>query len=130
MSINLGIIMDPIETIKVSKDSSFAMLLAAQARGWNLWYMELNDLWLYDGQAYAFIRRLQVYDDSKNGFTLGQPETLSLSHLSVILMRKDPPFDIEYIVEETSSDQIEMSLGWGMGTLIGTVGVSFNNFSA
>ncbi|RKZ41851.1 MAG: glutathione synthase [Gammaproteobacteria bacterium] len=98
MSINLGIIMDPIETIKVSKDSSFAMLLAAQARGWNLWYMELNDLWLYDGQAYAFIRRLQVYDDSKNGFTLGQPETLSLSHLSVILMRKDPPFDIEYIV--------------------------------
>jgi len=98
MSINLGIIMDPIETIKVSKDSSLAMLLAAQARGWNLWYMELNDLWLRDGQAYAFMRRLQVYDDPKNWFTLGQPQTAPLSSLSVILMRKDPPFDLEYIV--------------------------------
>ncbi len=98
MSINFGIVMDPIETIKVSKDSSFAMLLAAQARGWILWYMELNDLWLSDGRAYAFMRPLKVRDDPKNWFTLGKSQTVPLSRMSVILMRKDPPFDLEYIV--------------------------------
>ncbi len=113
MSINLGIVMDPIETIKVSKDSSFAMLLAAQERDWTLWYMTLNDLWLRDGQAYAFMRRLQVRDDPKSWFTLGQPETAPLSRLSVILMRKDPPFDLEYIVATYLLEQAEAT-----GTLI------------
>jgi glutathione synthase len=98
MSINFGIVMDPIETIKVSKDSSFAMLLAAQARGWILWYMELNDLWLSDGRAYAFMRPLEVRDDPENWFTLGKSQTVPLSRMSVILMRKDPPFNLEYIV--------------------------------
>ncbi|MCK5522321.1 MAG: glutathione synthase [Thiomargarita sp.] len=113
MSINLGIVMDPIETIKVSKDSSFAMLLAAQERDWTLWYMTLNDLWLRDGQAYAFMRRLQVRDDPKNWFTLGQTQTAPLSRLSVILMRKDPPFDLEYIVTTYLLEQAEAT-----GTLI------------
>lgn len=98
MSISLGIVMDPIATIKVSKDSSFAMLLAAQARGWKLWYMEINDLWLRDGKAYATMRPLQVRDDSQDWFTLGTPQLAPLHQLAVILMRKDPPFDLEYII--------------------------------
>jgi len=105
--------MDPIDKIKVSKDSSFAMLLAAQARGWTLWYMELNDLWLCDGHANAFMRELQVYDDPKNWFTLGNSETAPLDSLSVILMRKDPPFDLEYIVATYLLEQAE-----ACGTLV------------
>ncbi|MEN8221226.1 MAG: glutathione synthase [Pseudomonadota bacterium] len=113
MSKNLGIVMDPIDKINVSKDSSFAMLLAAQARGWTLWYMELNDLWLCDGHANAFMRQLQVRDDPKNWFTLGTSQTAPLDILSVILMRKDPPFDLEYIVATYLLEQTEAA-----GTLI------------
>jgi len=105
--------MDPIEQIKVPKDSSFAMLLAAQARGWTLWYMELNDLWLCDGQANAFMRQLQVRDDPKHWFTLGSSQTAPLETLSVILMRKDPPFDLEYIVATYLLEQAEAA-----GTLV------------
>jgi len=93
----LGIVMDPIDKITIAKDSSFAMLLAAQARDWSLWYMELNHLWLKQGQAYAAMRPLQVRDDPTDWFTLGDTVEQPLSSLSVILMRKDPPFDIEYI---------------------------------
>ncbi|RKZ83532.1 MAG: glutathione synthase [Candidatus Parabeggiatoa sp. nov. 1] len=113
MSIHLGIVMDPIDKIKVSKDSSFAMLLAAQARGWTLWYMELNDLLLRDGEAYGEMRPLQVRDDPNNWFTLGPSQNAPLSRLSVILMRKDPPFDLEYIITTYLLEQAEAA-----GTLV------------
>ena len=89
------------------------MLLAAQARGWTLWYMELNDLWLCDGQANAFMRELQVYDDPNHWFTLGSSQSAPLDSLSVILMRKDPPFDLEYIVATYLLEQAEAA-----GTLV------------
>ncbi len=115
MAKNLGIIMDPIDNIKVYKDSSFAMLLAAQARGWTLWYMELKDLSLCSGEPFAFMRPLVVRDDPDNWFTLGEADgaPLPLSHLSVILMRKDPPFDLEYIVATYLLEQAEAA-----GTLV------------
>ncbi|EDN68248.1 Glutathione synthetase, prokaryotic [Beggiatoa sp. PS] len=113
MSIHLGIIMDPIHKIKMAKDSSFAMLLAAQARGWTLWYMELKDLWLCDGEAFGAMCPLQVHDDPDNWFTLGPSQTRPLSELSVILMRKDPPFDLEYIVVTYLLEQAEAA-----GTLV------------
>lgn len=94
----LGIVMDPIQHIKVEKDSSFAMLLAAQARGWDLWYLELHDLSLRDGQAYGRMQQLQVQDHPIHWFTLTSPQVKPLNQLSVILMRKDPPFDFEYLV--------------------------------
>ncbi len=111
--INLGIVMDPIDKIKVYKDSSFAMLLAAQQRGWLLWYMELQDLWLRDGRPYAMMRQLQVRDDSKQWFSLEPPQIAPLKNLSVILMRKDPPFDLEYIVATYLLEQAERE-----GTLV------------
>ena len=97
MTISLGVVMDPIATITIKKDSTFAMLLAAQARGWEIWYMEQGDLYLADNQAAARMRPLRVKDDAAGWFTLGEARHAPLQQLDVILMRKDPPFDMEYI---------------------------------
>ena len=93
----LGIVMDSISAINIKKDSSFAMLLAAQAKGWMLFYMEQHDLFLSHGTVSATIKQLQVVDDADQWYQLGKTETIALSDLDVILMRKDPPFDMEYI---------------------------------
>ena len=89
--------MDPIQSIKRHKDSSFAMLLEAQARGWSLWYMEMNELLLQEGRAWARMRQLEVVDQPDNWFSFSGERTVALDELDVILMRKDPPFDMEYI---------------------------------
>ncbi len=97
MSLKLGIVMDPITQIKIHKDTSFAMLLEAQARGYQLYYMELNDLYLRDGRTHARMRRLQVQRDERNWFQFDGELDQPLDALDVVLMRKDPPFDQEYI---------------------------------
>lgn len=97
MTVKLGVVMDPISEITVKKDSSLAMLLAAQARGWSLEYMELNDLFFRDGICHGRMRPVVVRDDPADWFDLGDAETRPLSELDVVLMRKDPPFDMEYI---------------------------------
>ncbi len=89
--------MDPIGSIQVYKDSTLAMLLEAQARGWSLYYMEMNDLSLRDGEASARARPLKVFRDEQHWFELGPQSATPLAELDVILMRKDPPFDLEYI---------------------------------
>ncbi len=96
-SIQLGVVMDPIASIKTYKDSTFAMLLEAQRRGWPLWYMELADLSLRDGRSHARMRALQVRDDTQSWFEFGAERHAALDDLDVVLMRKDPPFDTEYI---------------------------------
>jgi glutathione synthase len=97
MQVELGIVMDPIAGINIKKDSSFAMLLAAQRRGWNLFYLEMGDLFLLDGTPQARMRALLVADDREHWFEFGPEITRPLSALQVLLMRKDPPFDMEYI---------------------------------
>jgi len=97
MTIKLGIVMDPIGDINIIKDSSFAMLLAAQKRGWELHYMELNDLYLEQGVAKASLRRLTVKEDPSGWYELSEREDQALSTLDTILMRKDPPFDSEFL---------------------------------
>ena len=89
--------MDPIATINIKKDSTFAMLLAAQARGWPISYMEVRDLSVTDGLPFASVRDVKVTDNPENWFTLGEIKNCALSELDVILMRKDPPFNMEYI---------------------------------
>ena len=96
-SITLGVVMDPIEHIKTHKDSSFAMLLAAQRKGWNLRYMQQQDLYLRDGRAWASWRSVNVWDSAEKYFELGERVESPLDEQNVILMRKDPPFDMEYI---------------------------------
>lgn len=93
----LGVVMDPIEGINIKKDSTFSMLLAAQARGWDLYYMEQNDLLIHDGEARASVKTLSVKEDFSSWYTFGNQSDIDLSDLDVVLMRKDPPFDIEYI---------------------------------
>ena len=97
MSVKLAVVMDPIQSISVKKDSTLAMLLAAQHKGWNLNYIEQTGLYLDDGIAMAETRSLSVADDMQDWFTLGDLTHQNLSDFDVILMRKDPPFDNEYI---------------------------------
>lgn len=98
MSIKLGIVMDPIASINTRKDSSFAMLLEAQTRGYEIYYMEMSDLFIQDNTASASARRLQLEDNPQNWYQfLSEAKTIELAGLDVILMRKDPPFDMEYI---------------------------------
>ena len=93
----LGVVMDPISSIKPVKDSTLAMLLEAQARDWDVRYMEQSDLWVRDGHLRARTRGLTVRDDVTDWFDLGEAAPEPLADLDVILMRKDPPFDMEYI---------------------------------
>lgn len=93
----LGIVMDPIGSIKPYKDTTLALMLAAQKRGWSLRYFEIGDLYLRDGVAMGQARPVTVFDDKKHWFELGAPETVELGRLDAILMRKDPPFDLEYV---------------------------------
>lgn len=97
MTISLGVVMDPIADIKFYKDTTLALLLAAQERGWDLHYMEQKDLYLLQGEARANTRNLFVADNGDSWFELGLHEDKKLGDLNVILMRKDPPFDNEYI---------------------------------
>jgi glutathione synthase len=93
----LGVVMDPIGAIKPYKDTTLALMLAAQARGWTLLYFELSDLWLRDGAAYGYARPVRVRDDKQRWHEFGEPQVLPLGDLDVILMRKDPPFDMSYV---------------------------------
>ncbi len=95
--IQLGVIMDPIAAIKPAKDSTLAMLLEAQARGYALWYMEQPDLVLHGAAVHARMQALTVRDSAHDWFTLGEARDAPLTGLDVLLMRKDPPFDIEYV---------------------------------
>ena len=97
MSRNIGVVMDTIARIKIQKDSTFAMLLAAQARHWQIWYMEPGDLWSANGRSHARMRRLKVQDRTDDWFNFPEERVAPLDELDAILLRKDPPFDIEYI---------------------------------
>lgn len=97
MTIKIGVVMDAIESIKIQKDSTFAMLLAAQARGWEIFYMQQHDIYSIDGEIFATITPLQVEDDTEQWFAKGQATAKPLTCLDIILMRKDPPFDMQYI---------------------------------
>lgn len=96
-ALKLGIVMDPIASINIKKDSSFAMLLEAQRRGYEIHYMELADLYLLQGQARARTRLLQVQQDESKWYDFGVEQDIALAELQVILMRKDPPFDTEFV---------------------------------
>ena len=107
MSVRLGIVMDPIERISYKKDSSLAMLLAAQERGWSLFYMEQQDLYQNAGQARARMKPLKVFADPAKWFELDAEVDAGLEDLDVILMRKDPPFDMEFVYATYLLEQAE-----------------------
>ena len=112
-TIKLGIVMDPISKVKVAKDSSMAMMLEAQKRGYEIYYMEMRDLYLDRGQARANTQKIKVYDDTNHWYELSDQQDIALSELDVILMRKDPPFDTEFIYATYILERAEVE-----GTLI------------
>ncbi|TAK54615.1 MAG: glutathione synthase [Gammaproteobacteria bacterium] len=93
----LAVLMDPVTTIQPAKDSTVAMLRAAARRGCVTWYFEQGDLWVRDGRAEARLRRIEVGDQDQDWYRLGEAVTRPLAGIGAVLMRKDPPFDTEYI---------------------------------
>jgi glutathione synthase len=89
--------MDPIQDISPAKDSTLAMLLESQDRGHQIHYFEQGDLRLNDGEPWGLGRRIKVIDHPEHWVELGDPDDVELAKMDVILMRKDPPFDTEYI---------------------------------
>jgi len=97
MGIKLGIIMDPLPSINIKKDSSFAMMLAAQKAGWEIHTIYQPDLYTENEKPKALSRITRVDDNPEHWFEFSAEQDIDLASLNVILMRKDPPFDIEYI---------------------------------
>ncbi len=97
MGTTLGVIMDPIQLISFQKDSTLAILLAAQRQGFELFYMQQQDLFLENGEPRASITPLRVFNDPDHWFELGESRIAALEEMNVLLMRKDPPFDSEFI---------------------------------
>ncbi|NWN90217.1 glutathione synthase [Marinobacter adhaerens] len=107
MTVRLGVVMDPIEDIHFAKDSSLAMLWAAQNRGWEIEYMELPDMYLDGGKAMARTRSLTVRMDPEDWYSFGQTRERALGDLDVILMRQDPPVDREFLIATYILDSAE-----------------------
>jgi glutathione synthase len=99
MALSVAVLMDPIGAIKIAKDTSFAMLLEAQRRGHALYYMEGGDLAVRDGQPWARLAPLSVKEDPSGWFSLGEARWRDLRELDVVLMRKDPPVDSQFIYD-------------------------------
>jgi len=97
MKLKVAVQMDPIAHINISGDSTFALLLDAQARGHELFYYTPDKLSLQNGKVTAPLQTLQVQDEKGAHFTLGEPQVQDLAELDVILLRQDPPFDLAYI---------------------------------
>jgi len=107
--LKVGMVMDPIEAISPEKDSSLAMLLEASRRGADIHYFEQQDLRMLSGQAIGSSTLLTVRDDNDNWFDFGDRAEIELGCLDVILMRKDPPFDMEYVYTTYILDRAKLA---------------------
>ncbi len=112
MTKQLGIVMDPIEGINIEKDSSFAMLLEAQYRGWQIHYMQQSDITLRNNTVMANTQQLHVEDNPDQWFRLSQPKNSALGDLDIILMRKNPPFDMEFVYTSYLLELAEEQGSW------------------
>jgi len=107
--LKIGIVMDPIGSITPKKDSSLAMLLEAERRKAAIYYFEQKDLRLLSGEALGHAKHLHVRDDNDDWYEFGDAEEIALGNLDVILMRKDPPFDMEYVYTTYILDRAELA---------------------
>src|SRR5580700_11720999 len=97
MRLNVAVQMDPIDRINIRGDSTFALLLEAQARGHELCYFTPDRLAMLDGRVFSTVRPIALRDQEGDHFTLGEPQRIDLATCDVVLMRQDPPFDLAYI---------------------------------
>lgn len=107
MILNIGVVMDPIQTINAKKDTTLALLLSAQQCHFNLYYMEAHHLYLKDHTAWGTMYPLTVKDDVNQWFSVDAPIQQSLANLHIILMRKDPPVDVDYLMTTHVLEQAE-----------------------
>jgi glutathione synthase len=107
MTLNVAVQMDPIERINIRGDSTFALLLEAQARGHSLSYYTPERLAMRDGEVSARVQPLSVRDQAGDHFTLGEPRHVALSSFDVVLLRQDPPFDLAYITSTHMLERIQ-----------------------
>ncbi|NII11991.1 glutathione synthase [Oleiagrimonas sp. C23AA] len=107
MTLSVAVLMDPISAIKIAKDSTFAMLLEAQRRGHAIYYMRQGDLALRDGRAMARLTPLSVKEDANDWYALGQAQWRPLAEVDVVLARKDPPVDAQFIYDTMVLEQAE-----------------------
>ena len=94
MGLRIGVLMDPISGINTKKDTTLGMLRAGVKAGHQLVYLEQSDLYIREGETFASLRPLEVFESDDRWYSLGDAYTASLSSLDVVLMRKDPPFDM------------------------------------
>lgn len=113
MTIKLAVVMDPIESINYKKDSTLAMLWAASKKNWQLFYIPADQLFIDSGKSFANTQALTVYQNPDKWFELEPESTIALADFDVILMRKDPPFNNEYIYATYILEQAERE-----GTLV------------
>ncbi len=107
MTVKLGVIMDPIEGINVTKDSTFAMLLEAQRRAYQIHYLQSSDLHLIDNKVMGQTAQISVQDDKSHWYNAQDSVLRDLSELDAVLMRKDPPFNMEYIYTTYLLDRLQ-----------------------
>lgn len=107
--IKLAVVMDPIKNINPSKDSSFAMLLEAQRRGYEMHYITANQLYYQSGQSMAITQQIKVQDNTHDWYQTEPESHHALNDFDVILMRKDPPFDMEYIMDTYVLEHVNQS---------------------
>jgi glutathione synthase len=105
--IKIAVLMDDISTIKPQKDSSLAMMLEAKKRNWEIYTFNSNDMFAQDGKVLATCAKTQVFDNTTNWYKKEPKADLSLTNFDVILMRKDPPFDMNYIYATYFLEQAE-----------------------
>ena len=108
----LAVVMDPIESINIKKDSTFEMIWQAQLLGWQVSYLQMNDLSVDNGVAYGAARGLNVFQNADRWFELGEVCSEKLGDFDAILMRKDPPFDMEYVYSTYMLELAEQQGAW------------------
>lgn len=113
MTYKLGIVMDPIESINIKKDTTFAMMLEAQKRGYEIFYMQIGDLYINNGQPRASVKQISVQEKAGDYYQILAQDDICLGDLSVLLMRKDPPVDSQFIYATHI-----FSLAKDLGTLV------------
>ncbi|MBQ74338.1 MAG: glutathione synthase [Gammaproteobacteria bacterium] len=109
MVTKLGVVMDPIDSLNPKKDSTVAMMHAAQRKGWEIYHIEQNGLYIQEGEVYTNRQQVRVFDDLECWYEIVDSQHRPASDLSAILMRKDPPFDMEYVYSTYLLEMAEQS---------------------
>lgn len=104
----LAVIMDPIKKIDITIDTSFALMLEAQVRGWEVYYLEMHNIWLQEGIVWGQMQQLSLMDDTSRWFEIKQDLVQPLAEMDCILVRKDPPVNLEYIYLTYLLEQVEI----------------------